>query len=54
MTEATDNVESVKGLYKAFANGDVPTVLAAMDDTIEWSEAEGNPYYLGHPFGTPS
>jgi uncharacterized protein len=54
MTEATDSVEYVKSLYKAFANGDVPTVLAAMDDNIEWNEAEGNPYNLGHPFVGPS
>ena len=32
MTEAADNVELLKSMYKAFANGDVPTVLAAMDD----------------------
>jgi len=54
MAEATDNVEFLKGLYKAFANGDVPTVLAAMDDAIEWNEAEGNPYNPGHPFVGPA
>ena len=54
MTEATDNVEFLKSLYKAFANGDVPTVLAAFDDTIEWNEAEGNPYNPGHPFVGPA
>ena len=54
MTEATNNVEYVKSLYEAFANGDVPTVLAAMDNDIEWNEAEGNPYDLGHPFVGPS
>ena len=42
MTAAADNVEFVKSMYKAFANGDVPTVLAAMDDAMEWNEAEGN------------
>jgi ketosteroid isomerase-like protein len=36
MTAAADNVEFVKTMYKAFANGDVPTVLAAFDDNIEW------------------
>jgi uncharacterized protein len=54
MAEATDNVEFLKGMYKAFANGDVPTVLAAMDDNIEWNEAEGNPYNLGRPFVGPA
>ena len=38
------NVEFVQGLYAAFAVGDVPTVLAAMDPGIEWREAESNPY----------
>jgi ketosteroid isomerase-like protein len=54
MTAATDNVEIMQSLYKAFANGDVPTVLAGMDENIEWNEAEGNPYNLGHPFVGPA
>jgi ketosteroid isomerase-like protein len=54
VTEANDNVEFLKSMYEAFASGDVPTVLAAMDDAIEWNEAEGNPYYPGHPFVGPS
>lgn len=41
------NVEIVKALYEAFARGDVPSVLAAMDPKIEWYEAEGNPYMPG-------
>ena len=40
-----DNVEFVRGLYEAFAAGDVPKVLASMTEDIEWYEAEGNPYY---------
>jgi hypothetical protein len=38
------NVELVRGLYEAFGRGDVGTVLGAMDPSIEWREAEGNPY----------
>jgi ketosteroid isomerase-like protein len=38
------NVEFVKGVYAAFARGDVPAVLAAFSDDIEWFEAEGMPY----------
>jgi ketosteroid isomerase-like protein len=38
------NVEFVKGIYGAFAQGDVPTVLGAFADDIEWFEAEGMPY----------
>ena len=38
------NVDLVQGLYGAFAQGDVPTVVAGMDTDIHWREAEGNPY----------
>jgi uncharacterized protein len=38
------SVEFVKGVYGAFARGDVPAVLGAFADDIEWLEAEGMPY----------
>ena len=38
------NVELVKGVYGAFARGDVSAVLSAFADDIEWYEAEGMPY----------
>jgi hypothetical protein len=38
------NVEFVKGVYGAFDRGDVPAVLGAFADDIEWFEAEGMPY----------
>jgi hypothetical protein len=38
------NVDRVMGLYGAFAQGDVPTVVGGMDADIHWREAEGNPY----------
>lgn len=38
------NVEFVKGVYGAFDRGDVPGVLGAFADDIEWFEAEGMPY----------
>jgi uncharacterized protein len=38
------NVDILRGLYDAFAQGDIPAVLGAMDPNIEWREAEGNPY----------
>jgi ketosteroid isomerase-like protein len=38
------NVELVEGVYGAFARGDVPAVLGAFTDDIEWFEAEGMPY----------
>ncbi len=49
----TDNVTLVKGAYEAFARGDVPAVLALMDEQIEWYEAEGNPFYPGHAWIGP-
>lgn len=44
------NGEIIRGLYDAFAQGDVPAVLAAFDDDISWTEAEGFMYggtYIG-------
>src|SRR5947209_18083853 len=45
------NAEVIEGLYKAFASGDVPAVMGALDENISWTEAEGFPYggtYHGH------
>ena len=39
-----ENVEFVKGIYDAFARGDVPAVLGAFAEDIDWFEAEGMPY----------
>ncbi len=41
---AEQTVQIVEGTYAAFARADVPGVLAAMADDIEWHEAEGSPY----------
>jgi ketosteroid isomerase-like protein len=38
------SLQVVKGTYEAFARGDVPGVLGAMADDVEWYEAEGMPY----------
>jgi len=38
------SVDVVRGVYEAFGRGDVPAVLGAMTDDIEWHEAEGMPY----------
>ena len=45
-----DNVKLMKDLYDAFGRGDVPAVLGAMSPTIQWHQAEGNPY---NPSGQP-
>ena len=44
-----ENVALVRGLYAAFATGDVPGVLGAMSPDIVWNEAENFPYADGNP-----
>ena len=39
-----ENIAFVRGLYEAFGKGDVPAVLGAFADDVEWYEAEGMPY----------
>ncbi|MEB8330520.1 ester cyclase [Flavobacteriaceae bacterium KMM 6897] len=48
-----ENMGIVDNLYKAFAVGDIPTVLANMDTEIVWNEAEGNAYADGNPYIGP-
>lgn len=48
-----ENTIIIDNLYKAFAIGDVPTVLGAMDAKIVWYEAEGNLYADGNPYIGP-
>jgi len=38
-----DNKQLIESLYKAFAQGDVPTVLGAFAEDISWTDAEGFP-----------
>jgi ketosteroid isomerase-like protein len=44
------NVELVRGIYAAFAAGDVPAVVAAMAPDMVWNEAENFPYADGNPY----
>ena len=48
------NSDLIDDIYEAFAKGDVPGVLGALDLNIEWTEAAGFPYggtYVGRtPF----
>ena len=39
------NKQIIQGAYQAFGEGDIPKVLAVMDDKIEWTEAEGFPLH---------
>lgn len=38
------NVDIIKGLYQAFAEGDMDSVLAVLDANVEWIESDGIPY----------
>jgi ketosteroid isomerase-like protein len=38
------NLDSVRGVYDAFAKGDIPSVLGFLSPDVEWTEAEGFPY----------
>ena len=45
-----ENVELVRGVYDAFATGDVPAVLGAMSPDMVWNEAENFPLADGNPY----
>ena len=47
------NKEVIDTIYKAFATGDMPTVLGAMHPEIEWNEAESNSLSDGNPYIGP-
>lgn len=47
------NLDTVKGLYTSFANGDIPAVLGALDAEAEWNEADNFPYADGNPYIGP-
>lgn len=47
------NVDIVKGIYDAFARGDVPAVLGTFDPGIQWREAEGFLYADRNPYMGP-
>ena len=48
-----ENLDTVKGMYHAVANGDFPAFLNVMDPRIEWNEAENFPYADGNPYIGP-
>ncbi len=47
------NAELIRGIYSAFAAGDVEGVLGAMSPDIVWNEAENFPYADGNPYVGP-
>ena len=48
-----DNVAVVRGVYEAFAKGDVSKLLEVLDEKIEWHEAEHVTYWPGSAFIGP-
>ncbi len=53
LLSSPENVNIINNAYKAFAEGDVPAVLASMDANIIWNEAENFPYADGNPYVGP-
>jgi ketosteroid isomerase-like protein len=51
---STDKVATVRGLYRAFEQGAVETVLGALTDDVEWYEAENSPYGDRSPYRSPA
>jgi steroid delta-isomerase-like uncharacterized protein len=46
----TNNLAVIEKVYVDFAKGNIPEVLSAMADDIEWNEAENFPYADGNPY----
>ncbi len=42
MSQST--VDLLRGIYEAFGRGDVPTILAALDEDIDWRAPESLPH----------
>ncbi|MGB8813239.1 MAG: nuclear transport factor 2 family protein [Paracoccaceae bacterium] len=40
-------IDTVKIFYDAIARGDIPSFIAILHPQLEWTEAEGFPYYGG-------
>lgn len=52
-TMGQSNVKIIESLYAAFAVGDIPKVLAGLDEKVVWNEAESNKYADGNPYIGP-
>lgn len=48
-----ENVKVVQSMYAAFAKGEIPVVLAALDPQVQWWEAENFIYDDGNPYVGP-
>jgi ketosteroid isomerase-like protein len=43
----TTPIDLVRAFYRAVSQGDVPGVVGLLHPQLEWTEAEGFPYYSG-------
>lgn len=50
---SAENVEIVRAMYRAFANGDIPGALSQLSSEVEWWEAENFIYADGNPYIGP-
>ena len=50
---SAENVNTIRSLYEAFASGDVPFIIGALDENVEWWEAENFIYADGNPYVGP-
>jgi ketosteroid isomerase-like protein len=50
---ASKNLEVVQKIHTSLDSGDLPTILALMDENMVWNEAEHFPYADGNPYIGP-
>src|SRR5271155_2931719 len=50
---SADNIALIKGLYDAFAKGDIADALGRMSPDMVWNEAENFPYADRNPYHGP-
>ena len=44
MSDPKNNLQTIRDLYAAFAEGNIPAVLETLSPDIEWHEPDGFPY----------
>jgi ketosteroid isomerase-like protein len=49
-----ESVNVVRSMYEAFASGDIPAIIAALDPQVEWREAENFIYADKNPYVGPN
>lgn len=47
------SIDTIKAAYAAFGRNDPSVLFGAMDPSITWNEAEGNPFADGNPYVGP-